>query len=488
MSSGRQSLEIQDLLQSGIRWIVWQHEDERACLQQLSEMAAALKLRLRTWSLDTESNAYPLFDQAMDQLLARESAPLDELWLWMDFDPPAALAGRLQRKLRRLAQSCKGVACLFLQFFPPSEPHPPERVWLNQRGSSQAELSEHIALRCVEPGLSVAPEILDKIHAEREELARRCVGLERWQVDIALRMIALVEDDPRSRIRSIEDYKKRVLQADRLIHPCHPRAASEMGGLERYKSWLAGQSRAMDPRAQALGILAPRGVLLVGIPGCGKSLAARVSADVLGLALYRIDLGRLFSGVLGSSEAKMRQALELCERLAPAVIWIDEIEKGLAPSGMQSDGGTAQRSLATLMTWLQEHRAPVFLVATANRIASLPPELTRKGRLDEVFFVDLPNRRERREILEIYGTQDWTRSPRCEAQVMEASEGCSGAELEVAVSQARLSAFQEGRAPTWPDLLHAITQSVFLSKAREREIVEMRSWGLIHARPASEPA
>lgn len=486
MSLSPQAHEIQALFQSGIRWIVWQHEDERACFAQLVEIAERLGRQLKRWSLDEETNAYLLFDQALDRMLAPDPPASAELWVWLDFAPPAPIAARLQRKLRRLAQACEGPVCLFLQFFAPSEPRPPERILLTQATGSQADLCVHIAQRCMEPDFGVASEIQDKIHAEREELARRCVGLERWQVDIALRMSALAKDDPESRIRAVEDYKQRVLQADRLIHPCQPRPANEMGGLERYKAWLRDQSRAMDPRAQALGVLAPRGALLVGIPGCGKSLAARVSADVLGLALYRIDLGRLFSGVLGSSEAKMRQTLALCERLAPAVIWIDEIEKGLAPSGSQSDGGTAQRSLATLMTWLQEHRAPIFLVATANRIASLPPELTRKGRLDEVFFVDLPNCSERRAILGIYGTNEWAGPPESQAQALQASEGYSGAELEVAVSQARLFAFQQERPPTWSDFLDALNNSVSLSKARQQEIEAMRNWGLRHARPASE--
>src|SRR4051794_22215884 len=179
-------------------------------------------------------------------------------------------------------------------------------------------------------------------------------------------------------------------------------ALSAVGGLDELKAWLTGRIGAFGEAARNFGLPAPKGLLLLGVQGCGKSLTAKAIATQWALPLLRLDLGRIFSSLIGSSEENLRRAIAVAESVAPTVLWLDEIEKGLSGStGMVTDSGVSARVFGTLLTWLQEKTAPVFVVATCNRIDALPPELLRKGRFDELFFIDLPSTAERREIFRI---------------------------------------------------------------------------------------
>ncbi|MCB9755534.1 MAG: AAA family ATPase [Myxococcales bacterium] len=271
--------------------------------------------------------------------------------------------------------------------------------------------------------------------------------------------------------------------------------ARHVGGLAAYKRWLERRALALDPRARAVGIPPPRGVLLLGVQGCGKSLAARASASLLRLPLFRLDPGRLFGGTVGESEANLREVLRAAERMAPIVLWVDEIDKTLAGvEGSASDAGTAARVIGGLLTWLQEREAPVFVVMTANRVDTLPPELMRRGRLDELFFVDLPGPEERAAILEVHlSTMPAERlelpppladPPEAYAALARAAEGFSGAELEAALIEARLDAFAESRALAAADLARALATIIPLSRARERELAALRTWAETRARRA----
>lgn len=483
MSKERIEGELGLALDAGQRWVVWHSEDEPRAREELVEFAQRRELELRFWSIDQDPNAYLHFDQALDDARVQGPDTSRQIWVWIDFQPPQTLANRLQRKLRHAAQNNSAPPCVFIQFFDASTPRPPERFHVYQSSPGIAELAEHISRRCIGSALPIDPTLADELFEQRHEIAQRSVGLSYWQMDIALN-IAGQHASPQARMAAIERYKSDSLNADRLVELCQPANETRLGGLDGYKAWLNEQKVAMSSGARQAGIASPRGTLLVGIPGCGKSLAARVTAHQLELPLYRLDLGRLFTGVLGGSEARMRQTLRLCERLAPAVLWIDEVEKGLSSGPGHGDSGTAQRSLATLMTWLQEHESPLFLVATANRIDELPPELTRRGRLDDTFFVDLPQPEERAAILEVYGVGDWQADEEMRRQVIARSEGYSGAELCGAVSQARLRAFIATRPPAWIDLLEAIQRTVPLSQSRRDEVERMRHWGQRHARNA----
>lgn len=478
------TLSLADALQAGQRWIVWHSDDERACKEELDALSTKLRRKLRLWSIEGTEHPYIEFEQTLDRVLHAPLANDDEreLWVWFDYHPPTANTPRLIRKLRSLAQQDHGVSVVFVQYYPASEPRPPERIHIERPEPSVSALLDYIGRKCVDPDLNLGASACDRLFEFRSELARHCAGLEFWQVDQALRWVAAYPTLSAG-LSALERFKASALNADHLLERCDSVPSDALGGLEGYKAWLRRQRHAMTPLAADKGIPRPRGALLVGVPGCGKSLAARVTASALGMPLYRLDLGRLFTGVLGGSEARMRQTLSLCERLAPAVVWIDEVEKGLASGSAVSDGGTSQRNLATLMTWLQEHQSEIFLVATANRIEALPPEFTRKGRLDETFFVDLPDAQEREAILRVYGVDAWPCDP-SPANTIAQTQGYSGSELRAAVSQARLNALIEGRPPSWEDLSAALSQSPPLATTREQDIGALRAWGKLHARSA----
>ncbi|MGO8673998.1 MAG: AAA family ATPase [Capsulimonadaceae bacterium] len=262
----------------------------------------------------------------------------------------------------------------------------------------------------------------------------------------------------------------------------------QVGGLDALKDWLVKRSVAFDQRARDFGLPAPKGVLLLGVQGCGKSLAARAIAGLWGLPLLRLDVGRLFNSLVGSSEENMRGALQVAESVAPAVLWIDEIDKSLA--GVQSsgatDGGTSSRVLATFLTWLQDKTAPVFVVATANSVDQLPPELLRRGRLDETFFIDLPAAPERAEIFAIH-LRRRIRDPRDFdlAALASVSEGFSGAEIEQCVIAGLFEAYAARRELSTEILKRCCADTVPLSCTMKEPVDKIRGWAAGRARPAS---
>ncbi len=262
---------------------------------------------------------------------------------------------------------------------------------------------------------------------------------------------------------------------------------SNVAGLENLKDWLSKRTIALSEEAAQFGLPAPRGVLLLGVQGCGKSLCAKAVSAMWEQPLLRFDLGRLFSGLVGSSEENVRSAIRIAESVAPAILWIDEIDKALAGTGGSSDGGTSARVFGTLLTWLSEKTAPVFVIATANNIANLPPELLRKGRFDEIFFVDLPTHRERVEILRIHLVKrHWDAEEFDLNALAEISDGFSGAELEEAVIAALFDAFSAKSSLTMDILKRAIRSTVPLSKTMNEELGRLRNWASGRARIASE--
>lgn len=258
-----------------------------------------------------------------------------------------------------------------------------------------------------------------------------------------------------------------------------PVSMDEVGGLVNLKAWLAKRQLASSAEAERFGVKPPRGVLMLGAQGAGKSLAAKAVATAWGVPLLRLDAGALYDKFVGESERKLRDTLTQADRMAPAVLWIDEIEKGFASaSSLSSDGGLSRRMFATLLTWMQERTAPTFLAATANDISALPPELLRKGRFDEVFFVDLPSAAVRQAILGIH-LRKRKRKPSAFdlATLARESEGFSGAELEAAVEAALHTAFADGaRDLTTADLLRAIEGSPPLSHTMRERFAELRAW------------
>ncbi|MDZ4831715.1 MAG: AAA family ATPase [Phycisphaerae bacterium] len=266
-----------------------------------------------------------------------------------------------------------------------------------------------------------------------------------------------------------------------------PVTMDEIGGLARLKSWLAMRTAARTEGAERYGIRAPRGVLLLGVQGAGKSLAAKAIATAWGVPLLRLDAGALYDKFVGESERKLRDSLVQADRMAPAVLWIDEIEKGFAAAASQSsDGGMSRRMFGTLLTWMQERTAPTFLAATANDISALPPELLRKGRFDETFFVDLPGSAARRTIFEIHLRKRKRDASAFDLDALAAcADGYSGAEIESAIESAMHLAFADKeRPPTTADVARTIEASPPLSVVMAERVAELRAWAAERCVPA----
>lgn len=266
---------------------------------------------------------------------------------------------------------------------------------------------------------------------------------------------------------------------------------SDLGGLEGLKAWLAQRKGSWEDAAREFGLDAPKGVIILGVQGCGKSLCARAVAGEWKLPLVRFDTAAIFDKYIGETEKRIRKVFRVAEGLAPCVLWIDELEKVFAGSGPDSasvDAGVSSRILAAFLSWMQDRKAPVFVAATCNNVTVLPPELIRKGRFDELFFVDLPGHAERKEIFSI----QLARRKRNPAEfdldrAAEAAKGHSGAEIDAAVQAAMYAAYSGRRPLATEDLLNALAQTVPLSTIRQEEIEELRAWAQMRAVPASRP-
>jgi hypothetical protein len=264
-------------------------------------------------------------------------------------------------------------------------------------------------------------------------------------------------------------------------------SVSDVGGLDQLKEWLRKRSEAYGPRAREQGIPLPKGALLLGVQGCGKSLTARATARLLGFPLVRLDIANLLTGERGGTEKNLREVLHLCESIAPVVLWMDEMEKGFAGvEGPAGSDATMNRLVGSFLTWMTEVKKPVFVIATANSVEKLPPEMLRRGRFDEMFFIDLPNYYERKQILEIHlKKRGWKPELFDLDTLSERSEGYSGAELEQVVTSALIDAFGEGRLVNDEDLERCRRVTVPLSVTMEEKIFQLRQWAESRCRRAT---
>lgn len=270
---------------------------------------------------------------------------------------------------------------------------------------------------------------------------------------------------------------------------------SDVGGLENLKSWLNKRNNSWSESAKKYCLPAPKGVLITGVPGCGKSLTAKAMSAAWQLPLLKLDFGKIFSGIVGSSEENMRKAIKTAEAVAPSILWVDEIEKSLSGLNSNGDSGTSSRIFGTFLTWMQEKTAPVFVIATANNINSLPAELLRKGRFDEIFFVDLPTQREREEIFKLHLSKrlkDKDVASKIEInsdlykQLAQMTEGFVGAEIEQVVISALYEAFFSKRPLEFSDLANTIKNVVPLSVTQKEQILAIRQWANIRAVAATK--
>ena len=260
----------------------------------------------------------------------------------------------------------------------------------------------------------------------------------------------------------------------------------DVGGLENMKKWLSKRNNSWLGTAQKdYNLPAPKGVLITGVAGCGKSMTAKAMSAMWQLPLLRLDIGKIFSGLVGSSEENMRKAIQTAEAVAPSILWIDEIEKGFGgSSGGEMDGGTTSRVFGTFLTWMNEKTKPVFVIATANNISRLPAEMLRKGRFDEIFFVDLPTVNERKIIFKLHlekrlkgsKSKDFAITDDLLSRLAQATEGFGGSEIEQAVVSALFEAFSENRTLQEKDLFKVIENTVPLSTTQSEQILAIREW------------
>jgi SpoVK/Ycf46/Vps4 family AAA+-type ATPase len=289
----------------------------------------------------------------------------------------------------------------------------------------------------------------------------------------------------------VSSEKKRVVGREKVLtwYDPDPRGLDAIGGLDIAKAWAVQRKLAFTKEARAYGLQSPKGVLFVGIPGTGKSLFAKCIATAWSQPLLRLDLGALQSKYVGESQANIRKALALAETIAPCVLWLDEIEKALAgSSGPQGDGGVSADALGAILSWMQDQKG-VFVIATSNDVSALPPELLRKGRFDELFFVDLPTRGERAEILRVALKQHGRDLPvNLLGSVVDATADFTGAEIAALVPDALFRAFADGaREITSEDILEAAKTCSPLAKTASEKIAKLRDWAKGRARRASTP-
>jgi hypothetical protein len=339
---------------------------------------------------------------------------------------------------------------------------------------------------------SIKEVTIDLDAAGRDRLLQAALGLTLGEAEnvfakIIVKDAHLSGDD----VNEVFAEKQQIIRKSGLLeYYATTENFGNVGGLTILKDWLVKRSSAFSPEARIFGLPFPKGVLLLGVQGCGKSLCAKAISSQWQLPLLRFDMGRMFGSLVGSSEENVRRAIAVAESVAPAILWVDEIDKAFSGSqgSGSSDGGTAARVFGTFLTWLSEKNAPVFVVATANDISHLPAELLRKGRLDEIFFVDLPAEPERADIFKVHIGRRGRFPENFDLPALAAaSADFSGAEIEEAINSALYEAFYDGGDLTTGHVLNSIRQTVPLARTMDEQINRLRSWAEGRARNASTP-
>ena len=315
-----------------------------------------------------------------------------------------------------------------------------------------------------------------------EGLTRSCQGLSLERIRLVFsKIVATYKTINESSISILLSEKKQIIsQTEILEYWSVHETISKIGGVDNLKSWLKKRKTSFGIQASNYGLPTPRGLLLVGIQGTGKSLTAKAIANEWQLPLLKLDVGKLFGGIVGESESRLRQMIEVSETISPCILWIDEIDKAFSNNNNTGDSGTSNRVLATFISWLSEKTKPVFVVATANNVDLLPLEIIRKGRFDEIFFLDLPEKQEREQIFKIH-IQEF-RPNRWKSfdysKLAQLSDAFSGAEIRQSIIEAMYQAFYEKREFTTEDICSALTQLIPLSQFENNQTLKLKSWAV----------
>ena len=336
--------------------------------------------------------------------------------------------------------------------------------------------------------LQIAGQSVELTGEDRAALLRAASGLTANEADLAFRSaVARAGGLSAAAVRSVAESKTQVIRKSGILdYYDKPESFNDVGGLGNLLAWFQSRAAAFAQTARYAGLPMPKGVLLVGVPGCGKSLSARALAGAWGVPLVRLDVGRIFGSYVGQSEANLRMAIQTAEAVSPCILWIDEVEKGFSGVRGQGGGGVAARVFGTFLNWLQDKRSPVFVVATANDLSGIPPEFLRQGRFDDIFFVGLPGEEERRSIFRIHLARRKRPSEDFDlAELLPATAGFSGAEIEQVVIGGLFRAFEGQRELETGDMLQAAQETHPLSRSRAREIAQLTAWASRNAKHAS---
>jgi SpoVK/Ycf46/Vps4 family AAA+-type ATPase len=497
-AGSKASADVTSLLRArnSLLWIVTR--EEARAERGICEAAASAAYEPRLWDCATgisDMSGTPVDASMTDPgnvLTKIRDSKLRQVWILRDLpywlkDP---IALRMLRSLARQLQSAPRAEARAIVVLSPVSEIPPELQghatvieWpLPDRAEIAKILDNVIAALPEEMQANAAP------NGSRDAAIDAAVGLtsEEAQACYAKSLVATKKIEA----ATVAQEKKRVIAKEKVLEWVDPLPGGldSVGGLELLKAWLMSRRAAFTPAARAYGLPAPKGALLVGVPGCGKSLTAKAIATALSMPLLRLDFGALKGKFVGESEGNIRKALKVAESMAPCVVWIDEIEKALGgATGPQGDGGVSADALGNFLSWMQDRQGSVFVIATANDVSALPPELLRKGRFDDLFFVDLPTAVERKGVLSAALKAHGRDVSSIDlAAVSAVTADFTGAEIAALVPDSMFAAFADGARPiTTADLVGAAKNTAPLARTAAEKITKLREWSKGRARPAS---
>jgi hypothetical protein len=498
--------ELEILIRARYPLIYVVSSEEARVADALAEIALKRQKKVLEWSCTMGLTAAGTSIQSQKARSAATREPLQALDAVIDLVEPAIFffkdfhpflrAGNhaVLRKLKEIALHLKNSYKTIVLVAPVQEiPVELEKeiTVLNHPLPTSEELSELVD-RIAEDMRKFSQVRVELAGADRERLLQAALGLTLGEAEnVFARILVQEERLTGADVAAVFAEKQQIIRKSGLLEYCAAGETIEgVGGLALLKDWLRKRALAFSDQAREFGLPAPKGILLLGVQGCGKSLCAKAVASLWQLPLLRFDMGRMFGSYIGSSEENVRRAIKVAESVAPAILWVDEIDKAFAGSlgSGVSDGGTTARVFGTFLTWLSEKSSPVFVVATANDISQLPAELLRKGRFDEIFFVELPVAVERAEIFRIHIARRGRSPDAFDLPALVArSEGFSGAEIEESVISALYDAFYNGEELATAHVLAALSETVPLSRTMDDSIGRLREWAAGRARNASVP-
>ncbi|HEY4238214.1 MAG TPA: AAA family ATPase [Kofleriaceae bacterium] len=490
--------EIADLIKARYSLIWITSPEETRVEEDLRRLCVEREMRLEVWSITegfkTIANGQGVRDvkdpmKAIDHVMRAEGRALYVLRDFHPFLKEPAVVRRLRDAATELRKTKKTLCILAPVTKVAPELEKSISAILDWDLPNRMEIEE--AARKVLPALpAVTQQVIESDPTFMERVVEGALGLTLVEAENVFAKSAVRTHT--FDLETILEEKKQIIRKSGLLEYYeHREEFSDVGGMEILKDWLVKRRNAFGSRARDFGLPLPKGMLLIGVPGTGKSLTAKAVGALWEMPLLRLDVGKIFGGLVGSSEENIRTVIKTAEAIAPAILWIDELEKGFSgtQSSGQTDGGTTSRVFGTFITWLQEKSTSVFVIATANNVTALPPELLRKGRFDEIFFCDLPDREDRRQIMDIHLRKKKRDPGQFDMdKIVDATVDFSGAELEQAVVAALYDAFDSGGDLTTETLLNTLRDLVPLAITMREQIEQMREWARTRARPASQRA